>query len=166
MPEEPPEIRSFTIEINGVIYHRIEDVPEHYRHLFRDADGNGVPDIIDEARKTAGDAPVTVETRIRLGEGRDGRELERRGLQALLRSGKPLRALRCSSCDYDLRATPTDQNCPECGQPVAASVAKLFEDVPLSRRRASTGSFFSVTPGCLIWGLVGVVVMIVLRRCM
>jgi hypothetical protein len=49
--------RTTRIIVNGVQYNRMEDVPEHIRDMLRDADGDGVPDIVREGR-ASGDAQV------------------------------------------------------------------------------------------------------------
>jgi hypothetical protein len=48
-PEERELRESTRIVINGQEYHSLDEVPEHYRDLLRDDDGDGVPDVLEGA---------------------------------------------------------------------------------------------------------------------
>src|SRR3954467_2251032 len=47
--------------------------------------------------------------------------------------------LICLQCGYDLRALPTESNCPECGRPISDSIAAqpLIDWLPSFRRGVS-----------------------------
>jgi hypothetical protein len=48
-PEEREVHESTRIVINGQEYHSLEEVPEEYRALLQDSDGDGVPDVLQGA---------------------------------------------------------------------------------------------------------------------
>src|SRR5262245_34223730 len=105
--------RVVTYTVNGVKYDRLEDVPEQFRVLFKDADGNGIPDIFE-----SGDA-------VRISK-------ETRHVVTTVTGSSPARTLlsktttpatiRCAQCGYDLTGSTIGKECPECGLPVAASI--------------------------------------------
>lgn len=44
--------RKKKIVVNGKEYERLEDLPEHLRSLLKDSDGDGIPDIAAQGKKT------------------------------------------------------------------------------------------------------------------
>ena len=42
-----------SIEVNGVRYDRLEDVPAEYQRYLEDKDGNGIPDLVESAPDSA-----------------------------------------------------------------------------------------------------------------
>ena len=48
-PEEREVHESTRIVINGKEYHSLDEVPEQYRALLQDTDGDGVPDVLQGA---------------------------------------------------------------------------------------------------------------------
>lgn len=45
------------IVVDGKVYERLEDLPEHLRPLLKDSDGDGIPDIAAQGKKTWKMAP-------------------------------------------------------------------------------------------------------------
>ena len=128
-------------EINGRKYHRLEDVPNEYRSLFADRDGNGVPDVVERAMKD-GNAVRRTETRI-------SRDFDASDPVSVLRMTDPelaravaaseaLETIRCASCNYDLQGTAVGGNCPECGQPVTRSIQRMIIPQPSTTRNVFT----------------------------
>jgi len=50
--------KKIKIVINGKQYDRLEDVPEQFRPLLKDSDGDGIPDIARQGKKTWEFAPT------------------------------------------------------------------------------------------------------------
>ena len=44
--------RKIKITINGKEYARLEDVPEEFRALLKDSDGDGIPDVARQGKRT------------------------------------------------------------------------------------------------------------------
>ena len=44
--------RKIKITINGKEYARLEDVPEEFRVLLKDSDGDGIPDVARQGKRT------------------------------------------------------------------------------------------------------------------
>src|SRR5262245_7303604 len=111
-------------EINGVKYERLEDVPAEFRELIKDADGNGVPDVMDDLLKKAPPGAHANVTTVRVERqyvSHDGSSMADMARRHLLRDkSRPMR-IRCSQCKYDLSGTAVGGKCPECGTEVAAS---------------------------------------------
>lgn len=137
-----------TYEVNGVRYERLEDVPEEFRTFFEDRDGNGLPDVVDQARDR-GDAgrslkKTVVHSEVRSFSGSlDDADVT---LGMLLRDRSQPAKLVCARCQYDLSATPVESRCPECGMEVIATILEL-------QRRAT--SSWRVDRGTLRSGLSG-----------
>jgi hypothetical protein len=68
---------SLSIEINGVKYSRIEDVPAEYRALLEDKNNNGIPDFVETLSTDAGKNVVKIERRIIRTETATGEDVHR-----------------------------------------------------------------------------------------
>lgn len=76
MQPKPPNRtshESISIEINGVKYSRIEDVPAEFRALLEDKNNNGIPDFVESFSADGGKNVVKIERRtIRTNTATDG----------------------------------------------------------------------------------------------
>ena len=81
--------RETRYEINGEVYHSLDDVPEPYRALFEDRDGDGLPDIVDGM---AGIDDIEIDERVVV------RSVTRHV------GGRP-DTMHCVTCGFDLAGT-------------------------------------------------------------
>ena len=58
--EAPERTVKSTIVVNGVAYENVEDVPEEYRALVEDMNGDGIPDVAQTA-EAADDVKMSIE---------------------------------------------------------------------------------------------------------
>lgn len=109
-----------TYEVNGRVYDAIKDVPEPYRSLFEDRDGDGLPDMIREVdamrRSVIRSTSSTNEMRSWL----DPRH-PHHGVGA----PREMNTLVCGSCGYDLSGSSVGGVCPECGSSVMQSIREI-----------------------------------------
>jgi hypothetical protein len=162
LPSEFPRrqvVKQSHFEINGVRYDRIEDVPEEFRKLLEDKEGNGVPDVFDSIRAVtpSGTASVTHvhSTTTIIGEDNDLRSTIRSRL--LSDKSRPAK-INCCKCDYDLTGTPVGGKCPECGTEVSLTILKLTE----SPRWLLNREAFMNRPRHLVWRTVLTIIALVL----
>src|SRR5688572_30093395 len=68
---------TLSIEINGVRYSRIEDVPAEFRGLLEDKNNNGIPDFVESFSPDGGKNVVKIERRIIRTERASGNDVRR-----------------------------------------------------------------------------------------
>ncbi len=124
--------RTERYEINGTVYHRLDDVPEPYRSMLADRNRDGTPDIFDGmAANNSAVKVVRTETKLstsptlRRYASLMGLTSDLKGFaDAIGSDSRRLRGgrLHCVQCGYDLAAATVSGNCPECGLPVAQTI--------------------------------------------
>lgn len=109
--------RSSVIEINGVRYDRLEDVPEQYRALIEDRDGNGVPDVIDEAMDDVRrDGFLSIDRLPIVGAAAAATESARTHPPS---GSEPM---RCAACGSDITGRAAGDRCAGCGMAILDSI--------------------------------------------
>jgi hypothetical protein len=108
--------RYVSIEVNGVKYDSLDDVPEPYRSMLADHDADGVPDMFQGAEPQIAVSKTIIESGPRSGR----------------RFTRPLdsTSFSCAECGYNLTGSQIGGRCPECGSPVMESIRRITHPRP------------------------------------
>ncbi len=147
MKEHLSSHRRTSYEVNGVKYTRFEDVPKEFRHLFADANDNGIPDFAQSAQHAVRSA-INSEFQSHTTSSETPRELRtplgQLPVDAPSSAEEQLSTIRCAQCGYDLTGSSIGAQCPECGHAVLSSIHSVVRRQP-SRPWCLFNAFWQAT---------------------